>query len=489
MTDPTYRHVRDVLFAELSPTRRSTLEQFLVPAVSSMVNLTVGQAARVALDLADRVGIYDLPGWQAVDAAAHMDIRPEVEWRMFGHTPRPGAPFAELTTPPSRPEPVRGRPEPVRYFRRQDVVAPVSRLHPTSPHPTVISIADSMLAWHMRINPNSGTDPVAYAGIHPSFDRRMELMAGNVWKIGAVLTFSDWPGENDVPLHGPAGHAGRRPSDRSRATDTTTPACRVELHGAPLPGAVAGRADDTPVWYVITLRPDLGDATFTEFCTGLAHIFLNHVPRVWTHRARERMDHSAAAAPIEAQAAGAMAAVRLRGTEIAERVHAQAVRLRGTEIAERVHAQAMRHMASLSVPDPMDPGSDLGAEFGGEFGADAEAEFGAEFGADVEADLGADFGADVEAEFGADFGADADADADAHADTEADRDTGAGHTARTPRTAPDDRPRLPLNDFRRALTGPDPLPDDVRWDCVLAAVDAVESLLRGDTLPMRVADW
>lgn len=473
MTDPTYRHVRDVLFAELSPTRRSTLEQFLVPAVSSMVNLTVGQAARVALDLADRVGIYDLPGWQAVDAAAHMDIRPEVEWRMFGHTPRPGAPFAELTTPPSRPEPVRGRPEPVRYFRRQDVVAPVSRLHPTSPHPTVISIADSMLAWHMRINPNSGTDPVAYAGIHPSFDRRMELMAGNVWKIGAVLTFSDWPGENDVPLHGPAGHAGRRPSDRSRATDTTTPACRVELHGAPLPGAVAGRADDTPVWYVITLRPDLGDATFTEFCTGLAHIFLNHVPRVWTHRARERMDHSAAAAPIEAQAAGAMAAVRLRGTEI----------------AERGHAQAMRHMASLSVPDPMDPGSDLGAEFGGEFGADAEAEFGAEFGADVEADLGADFGADVEAEFGADFGADADADADAHADAEADRDTGAGHTARTPRTAPDDRPRLPLNDFRRALTGPDPLPDDVRWDCVLAAVDAVESLLRGDTLPMRVADW
>ncbi|MEL4182515.1 hypothetical protein MTQ17_04390 [Corynebacterium bovis] len=215
------------------------------------------------------------------------------------------------------------------------------------------------------------------------------------------------------------------------------------MHGAPLPGAVAGRADDTPVWYVITLRPDLGDATFTEFCTGLAHIFLNHVPRVWTHRVRERMDHSAAAAPIEAQAAGAMAAVRLRGTEI----------------AERAHAQAMRHMASLSVPDPVDPGSDLGAEFG----ADVEAEFGAEFGADV--------------------------DADAHADTEADPDAGAGHTARTPRTAPADRPRLPLNDFRRALTGPDPLPDDVRWDCVLAAIDAVESLLRGDTLPMRVADW
>ncbi|MGD7002106.1 hypothetical protein [Corynebacterium halotolerans] len=254
-----------MLFAEIDrrldleehPLRRTRLEQFLIEAVRGMPTLNVGQAVRVALQVFDLIDMDRCDNLtQVIQHAWRLPVHPASEWQMMGYRPMTTATPIILDTPREGPVLRENEPEPY-YILREMIDAkghtPVTRREPLHTARGTTAV-DSAHSWERRrvMDPDSAN---VYASFHGEFPRHILAMLGNLWKIGAVATWS---------------------SELGNATS------RQRVNPAGVTSHPKGpHLDRRDAWYHLDISSRLGRDGFAEICLCVASILSGYSPQVW----------------------------------------------------------------------------------------------------------------------------------------------------------------------------------------------------------------
>lgn len=279
-----FAEINDRLEQEDDPVRRTRLEQFLIEAARGMPALSVNHAAQVALQAFDLLQIEDCENLtQVIQSAWRLPIHPASEWQVLGYQPMTNATAISLDVPREGPEFSRSGREPY-YLLRQVIGSngqPPADSEPLHAGRGMAGV-DASRSWERR-QATDGAAAQVYGGFHDELRPHTVAMLGNLWKIGAVLGWSEDLGSA---------------TSRQRVNPPA-------VNSLPF-GPHLSRRD---AWYHLDLNSGLGRDVFAEICLCVSSILAGYSPQVWHNP--YFVPHQGPMRMVEIEAAGYIACSRL----------------------------------------------------------------------------------------------------------------------------------------------------------------------------------
>lgn len=230
---------------------RARSDQFTVELVRAMPNLTIPQAASAALQLAEGVDLSRHESFASIlRMVSGLQLRPESEWVAFGYAATADAIPIRLEQPRES--------DRTRISFEDHYLS----IHTERPHKSQVHLSfhnDTVNGWRRRLG--YATEPsLSYAQFAEEEDvrhvpmRRVEML-GNLWKIGAVVTWEhEWEGQTSW------GYVDNHPSPGEQ------------------PSPMLNEWD---AWYRIRLHPEVGRDFIAEIARNIAEIYLGYIDKVW----------------------------------------------------------------------------------------------------------------------------------------------------------------------------------------------------------------
>lgn len=280
MNDNLYVSIRSMVEAERDAERRSRLEQFVYAAVCSWNTFSIHQAAQAAIQLANRVHVYDLSNYQSVlKLAQRLDIRSDLEWLVYGFAPKKDALPVLLSGHGDTWS------EPQAFYLRRDVIDPITGAVPSPHSERFPEHTNTKAFWASRLGKKTAPEDMRYEGFHETYDYRAATMLGNLWKIGAIATWE---------------------KARSDA------ASWAELPYPPGAGDIPQRwVNEENAWYHFRISHAMGRDAFAEIALCLGNVYCHHVPQVWRENSVRGIIKDCFGISLEAEASGSIAIARL----------------------------------------------------------------------------------------------------------------------------------------------------------------------------------